>query len=74
MIDGAIFPAAGHGTMSDETVDQIVSRAIASGLVACNAMTGPFRVAFFKRDRVPKGWARMGCVDKPAPKEPPCAA
>jgi hypothetical protein len=61
MITAVILPS--H-QIEDETVDQIVMRAISSGLVACNAMTGPFRICFFPRNRVPKGWARMGMIDK----------
>ena len=68
MISAAIFPV---GQLDDQTVDQVVTTAIASGLVACNAMTGPFRIAFFQRGRVPKGWAQFGVVTKDTT---PCAA
>lgn len=71
MISAAIFPV---GQLDDETIDQVVSRALKSGLVACNAMTGPFRIAFFQRGRIPNGWACIGIVDKQTSQEPTCAA
>lgn len=68
MITAAIFPT---GKLDDQTVDQVVTTALASGLVACNAMTGPFRIAFFQPQRIPAGWAKFGCVTKDTT---PCAA
>ena len=65
MLAGVILPAR----VDDMTVDEIVSRAIASGMVACNAMTGPFRIAFFPKNRVPKGWSRIGFAVKTHPQE-----
>ena len=61
-VTAAIFPIA---KMEDATVDQVVSAALQTGLVACNAMTGPFRICFFPKGRVPKGWSVMGLSIKP---------
>ena len=70
MITAVITPIA---QMEDATVDQVVGAALQAGLVACNAMTGPFRICFFPKCRVPKGWARMGCVSRPVSVETTCA-
>ena len=69
MIDAVILPAR----IDDLTVDEIVTMALRSGLVACNRMTGPFRVSFFPKNHIPHGWARIGLVDKTS-QEAPCAA
>ena len=69
MIAAMILPAR---TLDDATIDQVIESALRSGLIACNAMRGPFRIAFFPRNRVPTGWARMGFADKT--KEPACIA
>lgn len=66
MIAAMILPAS---QMTDMTVDQVVTAALKSGLVACNKMQGPFRISFFPQNRVPKGWARIGVSEVP-----PCAA
>ena len=66
MIAAMILPA---GQMADLTVDQVVTAALKSGLVACTKMQGPFRISFFPKNRVPKGWARIGVSE-----HPPCAA
>lgn len=68
MITAAIFPT---GKLDDQTVDQVVTTALNSGLVACNAMTGPFRIAFFQPQRIPAGWAKFGVTSKDIT---PCAA
>lgn len=68
-ITAAIFPT---GPMSDETVDTVVSRALAAGLVPCNPRRGPFRVAFFPPKSIPATWSRIGCVAKP--ETAPCVA
>lgn len=65
MLAGVILPQR----VDDMTVDEIVRRAIDSGMVACNAMTGPFRLAFFPKNRVPQGWSRIGFAVKTQPKE-----
>ena len=70
MISAMILPAS---KIDDLTVDQVVTRALESGLVACNKLTGPFRISFFPKNRVPQGWARIGITDK-TPEVPPCAA
>jgi hypothetical protein len=70
MISAMILPMR---QIDDATVDQVVTRALKSGLIACNAMQGPFRISFFPKDRIPKGWARMGCVTKPLVNSP-CVA
>lgn len=62
-ITAAIFPMA---SVEDATLEQVISAAIRSGLVACNAMTGPFRICFFPVNRVPSGWARIGCTHRRA--------
>ena len=67
MISAMILPAA---QLDDQTVDQVVDTALRAGLVACNAKSGRFRIAFFPRDHVPSGWSRIGFVQK----APPCAA
>ena len=67
MISALILPAA---QMDDTTIDQVVDTALHSGLIACNCTTGPFRIAFFPRDRVPAGWSRIGFAQKATP----CAA
>ena len=67
MISVLILPSS---RMDDLTIDQVVNTALRSGLVACNRMTGPFRIAFFPRDRVPAGWSRIGFQQKASP----CAA
>lgn len=71
MITAAIFPA---GPMTDETVDEVVAAAVRAGLVACNKMQGPFRIAFFHPNRIPKGWAKFGFIDKNASEVSPCVA
>ena len=63
MISAMILPTA---QIDDQTVDQVVDAALRSGLVACNRMTGPFRIAFFPRGRVPAGWSRIGFAQKAA--------
>ena len=67
MISAMILPSS---QVDDQTIDQVVNSALRCGLVACNRMTGPFRIAFFPRDRVPAGWSRIGFAQKVAP----CAA
>ena len=69
MISAVILPTS---QLDEQTVDQVIASAIRSGLVACNKMQGPFRIAFFPKERVPAGWARIGVTDKT--QEPPCAA
>ena len=59
------------GALDDETVDTVVRRAIDAGCVACSTLTGPWRVAFFQRHRVPAGWTPIGAVTR---KDAPCAA
>ena len=71
MISAAIFPA---GKLDDATVDQVVQRALRSGLIACNAKQGAFRIGFFPKDRIPTGWSRIGCVSRNLPPESPCVA
>lgn len=68
MIVATILPMA---SMSDETVDAVVTRALGAGCVACNPMRGPFRIAFFQPHRVPKGWSKIGIAHK---ETAPCAA
>ena len=63
MISAAILPT--H--IDDRTVDEIVTTALKSGLIACNRTTGPFRVGFFPKDRIPTGWARIGFGVKATP-------
>lgn len=63
MVDAVILPM---GPLADETIDSIVTRALAAGLVACNCITGPFRVAFFKPRHVPAGWSKIGLAIKEA--------
>lgn len=67
MIAAAILPRC----IDDRTVDEIVTTALKSGLVACNAKTGPFRVSFFKPDRIPSGLSKIGFGIKD---DTPCAA
>lgn len=55
-MDAIILPL--HPIAEDE-LDSIVDSALAAGLVACNCLTGPFRVSFFKPVRIPGGWARI---------------
>ncbi len=72
LIQALILPP---GMLAEETVDSVVIAALESGLVACNAKTGAARIAFFPRDRVPTGWARIGVTHRPTTPEPtPCAA
>ncbi len=72
LIQALILPP---GLLGEETVDTVVKAALDSGLVACNAMTGPFRISFFPVDRVPAGWARIGITHRPtSPESTPCAA
>lgn len=68
MVDALILPLR---PMTDETIDEVVDQARNAGLIACNAMQGPFRIAFFKPSHIPKGWARFGLAIKEAPT---CAA
>lgn len=58
-IVATLLPVAGPA-MDDETVDAVIGRAIRAGLIACNAMRGPFRIAFFPPGRIPAGWSRIG--------------
>ena len=64
MISAMILPATSQD--GDAAFDDVVRKAIKSGLVACNAKTGKFRIAYFPVGRVPAGWARMGLVCKSA--------
>ena len=66
MIAALILPSS---QIDDMTVDTVVHEAMQSGLVACNRMTGPFRIAFFERHHIPAGWSRIGLTEVP-----PCAA
>jgi len=66
MISALILPAS---QLDDRTVDSVLREAAQSGLVACNRLKGPFRIAFFSRDHIPAGWARIGLTEVP-----PCAA
>ena len=68
MISALILPK----TINDLTVDEMVTTALDSGLIACNTNTGAFRIAFFDPLRIPKGWSKFGFIDKNM--EPPCAA
>ena len=56
MISAMILPAA---PMDEQTINQSVDAALRAGLLACNHKAGPFRIAFFPRDRVPAGWSRI---------------
>lgn len=56
-MEAIILPMA---QIDDATVDEIVTRALRLGLIACNCKTGPFRVAFFTPTRIPPGWSRIG--------------
>lgn len=72
MITAAIFPT---GPLTDETVDSIVSKALAAGLVPCNLQGGKrFRLGFFPADRIPSNWKRCGLGINPTKDTPPCAA
>lgn len=64
MIVATLLPVTGTA-LDDETVDTVIRRAIDAGLVACNAMRGPFRIGFFPRDRIPAGWSRIGIAMRP---------
>jgi len=72
MLRAAIFPA---GPLADETVDTIVSNALAHGLVPCNLQGGKrFRLAFFPPDRIPANWTRCGLGITPTSEgHQPCA-
>lgn len=58
--------------IDDQTVDDVITTALKSGLIACNKKTGPFRISFFQQGRIPAGWAKIGLVDKT--RSAPCAA
>ena len=70
MISAVILPSR---QLDDQTVDQVIESALRSGLIACNKMQGPFRIAFFPKHRVPAGWARIGFADKTIPQEASCS-
>ncbi len=46
----------------EKTLETVIEQAISADLVACNTTRGRFYIGLFPRQRIPKGWAPLGCA------------